>query len=288
MNKYYSYFKFFFASLFLAFSVQIVAKPFVVGSLWTGQLGNQFFEIAAAYSLALDNDAEPLFPDLASKTIDGIPTNYKKVFFRLDATKPQQPIQVYYKEPDYSYNPLPFHPNMCLIGYFQSEKYFVKHKKKILELFAPSAEIREYLEKKYGELLKNPKSVAVHMRFYLREDPEQKIYPTYGREYVEKAMMKFPEDSVYIVCSNSIEWARKNLEGITRKIVFIEDEPYYHDLYLMSMCKHNIISNSSFSWWAAYLNPNPDKIVIAPPAWNTPGCGLDYKDVVPEGWVVLR
>lgn len=263
------------------------AKPFIIGRLWAGQLGNQFFQIAAAYNLALEHDAEAYFPDLASKTIDGIPTNYKQVFFRFNATTPKDPIQAYYVEPSYSYHPIPYSPNLCIQGYFQSEKYFVKNKQKILELFAPSEEIKNTLEKKY-EFLKLPNTVAVHMRYYLREDPEQKMYPTYGREYFEKAILKFPEDSLYIVCSNSIEWAKKILEGIPRKILFIENEPYYHDLYLMSLCKHNIISNSSFSWWAAYLNPNPQKIVIAPPAWNTPNCGLDYKDVVPDEWIILH
>lgn len=274
--------------IFITSTALLSAKPFVIGRLWTGQLGNQFFEIAAAVSLALDHDADVFFPDFAVKTIDGIPTNYKHVFFRLNATVPKEKIQAYYIEPTYSYTPIPYHQNMCIQGYFQSEKHFAKHKQKILELFAPSSEIREYLESKYQQLLKSQKTVSIHVRSYWKDDPQQKIYPNYGKDYFEKAIMKFPEDSVFLAFSNDMARCKQILADIPRKIIFIEGEPYYHDFYLMAMCKHNIISNSSFSWWAAYLNPNPEKIVIAPPEWYTSTCGLNYKDVVPESWTTLR
>ena len=72
------------------------------------------------------------------------------------------------------------------------------------------------------------------------------------------------------------------------RLIFIENEKPYHDLYLMSMCKHNIICHSSFSWWAAYLNLNPNKIVVAPKHWVTKKCGLNYKDVIPKEWIALE
>lgn len=286
MKKNSLYLKIFFCIAFLTLSSFLTAKPFVVGRL-QGQLGNQFFQIAATVSLALENNATPLFPDLAIKQSEGFPINYRKIFSNLNVNQPQGNVQFYYNEPRYSYDPIPFQPNMELSGYFQSEKYFAKYKQEIIHLFSPSREINAYLEKKYEHILMHPNSVAIHIRSYLKEDPNQRIYPNYGREYVEKAIMKFPADSLFIVCSNNINWCKDMLAHIPRRIIYIEGETHYHDFYLMSKCRHNIISNSSFSWWAAYLNPNPNKIVIAPPEWVTSTCGLDYKDVLPNEWTVL-
>lgn len=264
------------------------AKPFVMGNL-EGQLGNQLFQIAAAVSLALDNDAEAVFPDLTESDKYDIPTNYHKVLFRLNGTRPQEPIEYYYTDIDSCYyKAIPYHPNMHIKWWFQSEKYFINHKDEILALFAPSEEITTYLQTKYADILKHPYTVAVHVRSYMREDPEQKFHLTYGVEYFEKAILQFPENALFVVCSNDLKWCEEAFAHIPRNIVFIEGEPSYHDLYLMSMCKHNIICNSSFSWWSAYLNRHPDKIVLAPPAWFAPTSGQDYRDVMPEGWVVLR
>ena len=98
-------------------------------------------------------------------------------------------------------------------------------------------------------------------------------------------MALFPEDALFVIFSNDMEGCKKELASIPRPMIFIEGEPHYHDLYLMSFCKHTIICNSSFSWWAAYLNPNPRKKIVAPPRWYTSGCGLDDKDVVPPEWL---
>lgn len=267
----------------------VLAKPFVIGEL-IGQFGNQLFIIAAATSLALDNGAEAIFPDLVGTTdpVFNIPLNYEKVFFHLNTAKPAQDIEYYFRENGFHYTPIPYKPNMYLFGFFQSEKYFVNHKNEILQLFAPSQEIVTYLESKYTDIIYHPKTVSVHVRSYLKEDPQQKFYPTYGSEYFEKAMMPFPEDTLFVVFSNQIEWCKKNFAHIKRNIRYIEGESHYHDFYLMSMCKHNIICNSTFSWWAAYLNSNPDKLVIVPPVWFGPTCHHDTRDLIPEGWLILN
>ncbi len=273
---------------FSVFNTAFALNSFVVGEL-TGQLGNQMFVIAATVSLALDHDSDPIFPDLVNKTVDNIPLNYQKVFYHLNPFMPQNKhISVRYKEPHYHYAPIPYSPNMCIAGYFQSEKYFQHHKKEIIELFKPHPEITEYLQKKYGDLLNCPNTVSVHMRSYLDFDPAQRIYPFYGKCYFEKAMSLFPADTLFIVFSNDMNLCKKELADIPRNMYFVEGEEHYHDLYLMSMCKHNIICHSSFSWWAAYLNPNPHKIIITPPVWFNDSAGLNSKDVVPADWIILK
>ena len=258
------------------------AKPVVEGKL-IGQLGNQMFEIAATVGYALDHDLSPIFPGLVTDHEHGIPINYKHLFSHLDTRK--EKITREYKEPVADYREIPGIPNVRLCGYFQSEKYFEKHKEKIKELFAPSPEILSYLHTKYSALINDPTTVSIHLRSYHKDDPRQRTYIQYGREFVVKAMEVFPEESTFIIFSNDMRWCKEELAGIQKKIVFIEGEAYYHDLYLMSYCKHNIISNSSFSWWGAYLNRNPDKIVVAPIRWYSKRCGIGEADLLPEGWL---
>lgn len=273
----------FFSSLLAEYSS---SAPFVMGSL-SGQLGNQLFIIAATVSLALDNGAFPIFPDLGRCNKENIPLNYQYLFSHLTTTFPQfGRISYYYHEPHYHYAPIPYKPNICLLGYFQSEKYFAHHKQEILNLFAPTQQITHYLNEKYGELLKHPLTVSVHVRFYA-EGAETKISPNIGSVYYEKALSSFPENARFLVFSNQMDRCKKLLSGIKGDFHFIEGESHYHDFYLMSLCKHNIISNSSFSWWAAYLNLNLEKKVIAPYPWLTRSCGFDFKDVIPNDWTVI-
>jgi hypothetical protein len=263
-------------------------SSFVIGDL-KGQLGNQLFIIAAATSLALDHNADPLFPDLIRKSEFDIPLNYQKVLFRLKASQiPDHLIGFHYAEPSYTYHPIPYKPHMKISGYFQSEKYFQRHKREIVELFAPSNEICDYLADNYSHIIQHPQSVAVHVRSYLIEDPGQGFYYTYTREYYEHAMQYFPENALFVVFSNQMAWCKKMLEEIPKQMIFIEREPHYIDFYLMSMCKNNIISNSSFSWWAAYLNRNPYKIVVVPPKWFNPASGLNTKDLIPPEWYIAE
>jgi hypothetical protein len=273
----------------MCFSTGLQGQPFVMGHLM-GQFGNQMFIIAATTSLALDNGAVPVFPNFhdESEPVFKLSYNYQKVFYHLNANLPENAIEYTYRESRFTYDPIPYTPNMRLFGWFQSEKYFKHHKNEILDLFAPHPEITEYLSNKYRDIIDHPKTVSIHFRNYLAEDPEQKVYYTYGMDYYEKAIMLFPEDSLFVVFSNDIEWCKKNMSAVPRNIVFIEGEKHYHDFYLMSLCKDHIIGNSSFSWWAAYLNRNPDKKVIVPPEWFAPSYNHDWSDLIPEEWIVLQ
>ena len=262
----------------------IYSKPFVVGEL-EGQLGNQLFIIAATVSLALDHNAIPIFPDLEKKGQYNIPLNRKKLFSHLNTRLPHPP-QHSYKEPFYHYAKIPYRPNIKISGYFQSEKYFAHHKQEILALFTPPQKIISYLTEKYSDILTHPKAVSIHVRFY-HEDPEQKCHLAPRKEYFEKAMEPFPKETLFVVFSNDAEKCKELFCGTTRNLRYIEHESYHHDFYLMSLCQHNIICNSSFSWWAAYLNPNSSKIVVAPKAWYNPAYGLDIKDLIPEAWIVI-
>ncbi len=255
----------------------LLAGPFVEGQLM-GQFGNQLFIIAAATSLALDHGAEAVFPDLVTEQKYNIPFNYSTVFYDLNASRPNK-MDAIYREPHFYYDEIPYRPNMKIVGYFQSEKYFVKHKQEILSLFEPKPEIIAYLQSKYCDIINHPYTVSIHLRSYLIEDPGIAVnYITHGAEYVEQAMKLFPENALFVVFSNNMDWCKTTLQNLQGNIQFIEGENYIHDFYLMSLCKHNIITNSSFSWWAAYLNKNTNKIVVVPPRWFNPSI---YQRMIP-------
>ncbi len=258
--------------------------PFVTASL-QGQLGNQLFIIAAATSLALDHDIHAIFPDLIEKSAYNIPYNYEKLFRSFPVTLPR-PIRWIYEEPSFSYKPIPYHPNMQLVGYFQSEKYFLSHKKEILALFAAPPYVKEHLFLHYADIIEHPSSVSIHVRFY-HEDPLGKVYVPFEKSYFEKAMAHFPENSLFVLFSNNMERCKELLSSLPGNLRFIEGEDAISDLYLMSFCKHNIITNSSFSWWGAYLNQNPDKKVIAPKQWFNPAYISDTQDLLPKEWIQI-
>ena len=93
---------------------------------------------------------------------------------------------------------------------------------------------------------------------------------------------------IFFVFSDDIEWCRTKLNIANAIYVdWNKDDNSFRDMQLMSMCKHNIICNSTFSWWGAYLNNNPDKIVIAPNKWMKINDKLFEGDIVPPTWIKL-
>lgn len=264
----------------------VSAQECVMGNIM-GQLGNQFFIIAATVSLALDNDAEPHFPDLLSCTQYNVPVNREQIFKyqNIDMSNPRVKGSYIYREPHFHYDPIPYTANMTLFGWFQSEKYFINHKVEILELFAPPQHILNYLEKQFHSIIHNQKTVAIHHRSYVKENPAyENCFVSLDMTYYLAAMAEFPEDYTFVVFSNDVDWCKKNFKDVPRKIIIMEMGPHYYDFYLMSLCKHQIICNSSYSWWAAYLNPNPNKKVIAPSRWFTPQYIKDSYDLIPPEW----
>lgn len=238
----------------------IQTKPYVIGTL-LGQLGNRMFEIAAASAVAWDNGAEAYFPNLAPGP------DYTHIFFRCKIIPPSSKIEFEWASPGIGYQPIPFHPNMRISGYCQSEKYFLRYRDRILKLFAPRSADLRYIKRKYSTIVNHPKSVSVHLRCYYAEKPNDDRFIQYDREYFEKAMALFPKDSLFVVTSDNIAFARRHIPTDRGTVIFIEHEPFYIDFFLQSLCKHNIISNSSFSWWSAWLNQNPSKIVVRPHTW---------------------
>lgn len=235
-------------------------KPYVIGSL-LGQVGNRMFEVATASAVAWDHDAEAYFPDFTSSK------DYSHIFFRCKIVPPSMKVSFEWSVKNFMYEPIPYRPNMKISGYCQNEKYFAHHRDRLLRLFKPNQSDLHYIQKKYSRILHHDNSVSVHLRYYYGEVPNDTSFLQYDREYFEKAMALFPKNSLFVVTSDNIEFARKNIPTDRGEVIFIEHEPFYIDFFLQTMCKHNIISNSTFSWWGAWLNANPHKKVVRPLHW---------------------
>lgn len=171
--------------------------------------------------------------------------------------------------------------NSYLTGYFQSEKYFENIEDSIRKSFVFTDEVLAESDKMLSEATSTKiDEDATKVSLHIRRGDYLNIENEFGNictdNYYKKAIDYITnkvENPVFLVFSNDSDWTKewcaKNMAS--DKYVVIDgstEETGYLDMCLMSQCKHNIIANSSFSWWGAYLNSNPDKVVIAPPIWN--------------------
>jgi len=201
----------------------------------------------------------------------------------------------HYIEQDFTFNPMLLKhssKNMLLRGLFQSEKYFVHKRDLILKEFTFTQALTG-INLELSNLMGKKNSVAIHIRrgeFAIDKTINKNIGTTsldyYNKaiEYIENKL----KNPVYYIFSDSPEWVKKNFTVLKNAIVvdWNTGKESYIDMQLMSMCKYNIIANSTFSWWGAWLNQNQDKIVIAPKKWFS-GWDYDTRDLIPKSWIRL-
>ena len=179
------------------------AKPhsYVTCSL-SGQLGNQLFQIATTLAYAWDYNAIPVFPDLNKKE-HVLSYNRDRIFFRLNANPGFRNFNNAFREPAlFSSERIPFQKNVNLVGYFQSLAHFNHHRERLLAIFAPSQDLQTYLNEKYGDLISNPKTVAIHVRTMTAKVHAEKFFHFLGLEYYRRAMSLFPSDTIFVVFSD--------------------------------------------------------------------------------------
>jgi hypothetical protein len=200
-------------------------------------------------------------------------------------------LQKYNEKIEFIFDEEVFHQKSKLImGTWQSERYF----KNIRDILIQEFKFNEPTDTKNKELveqIKNSNSISIHVRRgdYLKSQWSDTHAVIKNENYYIDSI-KFIDVRVknphYYIFSDDISWAKENLK--LRNCTFIEHNEgknAYIDMYLMSLCKHNIIANSTFSWWGAWLNTNKDKIVIMPEQWlnnfNTP-------DIFPTEWLKFK
>lgn len=259
-----------------------------------GGIGNVLFKLAASISTAIDNNVEYIFSnefirdkDLAMVT-KGYPDYriyYYNILNKIQFVDRLPTPYVVYTEPNFHYDSIPYMEgtNLVLDGGFQSEKYFENNKNTIVDLFKVPKEIEKHIKE---SLPRVNELVSLHVR---RGDYvwQPQYHPVTTKEFYQRAVDTLGIDRTYLIFSDDIEGCYDLLDFIPNKVFYTSGEDWM-DFYIMSLCGDNIIANSSFSWWAAYLNANPDKKIIAPSKWFGPAYDhFNTKDLIPKSWIKL-
>ena len=178
-------------------------------------------------------------------------------------------------------------------GYWQSEYYFKSIKNILINDLQFNFDLNES-NKLLVEDISNSMSVSLHIRRsdYLSVSSNAKIFSICTLKYYQDAIsyfnLKFGKPIFYIF-SDDISWAKENFVGENFVIVDVNQDDPHSDMYLMSQCKHNIIANSTFSWWGAWLNSTEDKVVISPKEWyrNKEINTNAILSLIPKEWAVI-
>jgi hypothetical protein len=270
-----------------------------------GGLGNQLFQIFTTISCAINTRQKFVFLNVdklgGGQTI--VRSTYWNTFlYKLKIfTTPNFPRVklTTVKEKGFVYTPIHLlnHPiqDICLYGYFQSYKYFENN----FQLICKMIDIEEI--KKNVVLSANisqeylNKTTSLHFRLGDYKKIQQ-YHPIMNVDYYKNAISciqtKDPEiqNILYFCEEEDIEDVSKTIHALQHEfsdIIFIRASAEVSDweqMILMSCCRHNIIANSSFSWWGAYFNTNPNKIVCYPSVWFGEAAGHNTIDLCPKEW----
>ena len=196
-------------------------------------------------------------------------------------------------EKDQHFNPrvLETPDNAYLDGYWQSERYFLPITGKLLNEFGLKVPFSSYAAD-FARLMGDSNSISIHIRRgdYVNNPKFAAVHGALPVTYYEKAM-KLIEQRVdnprYFLFSDDPEWAEEHISSRYKiDIVSGSNATEGEELSLMSLCKHHIIANSSFSWWGAWLNQKQDKIVIVPKQWFVDP-NRSMPDLIPGTWIQL-
>lgn len=284
----------------------------------TSGLGNQLFQYAAGRHLALKNQTA-LYLDLSYylyeydddtvrpfklgnfsipyRLLQKSPLEYVSKATKLLPKRSLPPIFRFLKEKQFHFDDrvLQARANcITLDGFWQSEAYFRDSADTIRQELTlnsvPSPEFEHYRQM----ITTTPTAVSIHVRRgdYVNHPEFSKTFGFVGLDYYKQALnelnKRHPGARLYVF-SDDHEWVHQNL-ALPEDTVFVQNtgtNADVADLVLMSHCQHHIIANSSFSWWGAWLNPNPDKLVITPRQWYKQQPTWNTKDLLPSSWLAL-
>lgn len=289
-----------------------------------GGLGNQMFQYATALRLAHKNHTSLKLDASVYENMAAIdtPRQYELSVFAIEAelataqdlARVVPPAQrrslaqrikhrlgvgsdiFIYGEAGSSFQPLTLQlpDNTMLVGWWQNEKYFKDIRNTLIAEFTPKVSLSKTSATflKRIEAIENSISLHVRRGDYVSNPHANVHHGLTPLEYYGAAVeyiRRYTKDPHFFVFSDDITWCKQNLD-LGKDATFVignDGVQAYEDLILMSHCHHNIVANSSFSWWGAWLNDNSDKVVIAPQVWYQNEQANSETEIVPEDWVRL-
>lgn len=249
-----------------------------------GGLGNQMFQIAHTLSQGFIHNKKCVFNTLSETPGNGNqPTKYLNNIFRNINFSENIETDILLRESTWNDAniSIPENKSITFYGYFQSSKNFFGFDDEIKKIFSPDENFTKKIYSLYPEL-KEENTVSIHIRRgdYLTITD---ILPVIHKSYIDLCLEKIDKiNKIFIFCTDKV-WVENNLNYPNSVVVNnLED---YEELWMMSLCKNNIMSNSSFSWWASYLNNSETKKVFVPSIWFGPKGLHPYFNIYEENWI---
>jgi len=256
-----------------------------------GQLGNQMFQYAAIKGIARKHNYEFCIPDHDQVVDDGLGNKLRIELFDVFDIKN---IKRGFVQTNNIVQETSFHfhkelfdacpDNICLVGYFQTEKYFNHIRNEIKKDF----KFLPRYEDSYNEikdLLHDP--VALHIRrgdFLINSGNHYNL----SMKYYENALKEFDDDRQVVIFSDDTDWCKEQELFSGDRFLVCETNDHYIDLCIMTKCSDFIIANSTYSWWGAWLCNNPNKVVIYPDRWFGPNNEhKSLQDLFPKTWKLV-
>jgi len=271
----------------------------------SGGLGNQMFQYAMAKSISIKtNDTFKL--DISFYPKQTL-RKYELNLFNIEENiaKPENIITKifrkiglnfnnYYIEKEicnFDSNVFAYKDNIILDGYWQNEEYFRNIKNEIIKDFIPKNDISNEAKLYLKQIQEIENSVSIHIRRgdYVQDSTTNINHGICSIEYYKKSISYIEnklENITYFIFSDDIAWCKENFDFIENKIFIENTKSAMDDLELMKNCHHNIIANSTFSWWGAWLGDYKDKIVIVPQIWFTKPQWQD-KNIACKNWIKI-
>jgi hypothetical protein len=264
-----------------------MVNKMILTSYLMGGLGNQMFQISKAICEGLKNEINVVFQKQSFTPMNGNqPTKYISNIFRNVHFVESLPFRNRITELSWSYNDIDvkYTNSTEFYGYYQSSKNFGVYSKLLKDIFSPTQEFIDKLKNIHPNIF-NKDSVSIHVRRgdYLNIS---NVLPIIDKSYIDESLRQLGGYSNIFIFSDDKEWCKKNLKYNNSTVV--ENLEDYEELWSISLCNHNIMSNSSFSWWGSYLNKNENRKVFVPSIWFGPNGEKNYQDIYEKKWIKIK